>query len=89
VTAAQTVFHQQRHLLRQREGDFGGEVGGLAEVDEVLEGEGKGNGFGEVDGDVLLGLVDAGVLTDGDGSTANVALAGELDTLLRGLNDDY
>lgn len=89
MTAAKAILNEERHLLRQAQGDLVRQVGGLAEVDEVLEGESEGDGFGEGDGNVLCGVLDVGVLTDGDGATANVTLAGELDTLLRGLNDDW
>ena len=89
MTATEAILNEERHLLRQAQGDLVRQVGSLAEVDEVLEGESEGDGFGEGDGDVLCGVLDVGVLTDGDGATANVTLAGELDTLLRGLNDDW
>lgn len=66
----------------------GGQVGGLAEVDKVFEGEGQGDGFGDVNHDVLIGLVDVGVLAKSDGAVTNITLARELDTLLGGLNDN-
>lgn len=89
MATSQTVLDQQRHFLGEVQHDRRGQVGGLAEVDEVLEGEGQGDGFGEVDDDVLVGLVDVGVLADGDGSVTDITLAGELDTLLAGLDHDY
>jgi hypothetical protein len=89
VTAAKRILNQQRHLLGQVQFYRRGQVGGLAEVDKVLEGEGQGNGLREVNGNVLVGLVDIGVLADGNGAVTNVAGAGELDTLLAGLDDDY
>lgn len=88
VAAAQTVLNQEGHLLRQVQGYGGGQVGGLAEVDKVLKREGQGDRFRQRDGSVLLGLVDVGVLADGDRAVTNVTLARELDTLLRGLNND-
>jgi hypothetical protein len=36
----------------------------------------------------LVRLVNVGVLADGDGSVTDVTGAGELDTLLVGLDDD-
>lgn len=42
------------------------ETGGLAEVDEVLEREGEGDGLAEVDLDVLGLVVDVGVLAKSD-----------------------
>ena len=89
MTTSQTVLNKKGNLLGQAEGHRAGESGGLAEVDEVLEGESKGNGFGKSNGNVLVGLIDVGVLTDGDGSTANVTLAGELHTFLGSLNDNW
>jgi hypothetical protein len=88
VTASKTILNKQRHLLGQVQLYRVGQVGGLAEVDEVLEGEGQGDGFGERDGDVLIGLVDVGVLANGDGAVTNVTGAGELDSLLASLDDD-
>jgi hypothetical protein len=88
VTAAKRILNQQRHLLGQVQFYRRGQVGGLAEVDKVLKGEGQGDGFGEVDSNILIGLVDVGVLANGNGAVTDVTLAGELDTLLAGLNDN-
>lgn len=88
VTATETVLNEQRNFLGKVECYGGGEVGRLAEVDKVLKGEGQGDGFGEVDSDILIGLVDVGVLANGDGAVTDVTLAGELDALLAGLNNN-
>lgn len=88
VTASQAILNEKRHLLRQTEGHRGRQICSLAEVDEVLEGESKSDGFGERNRDVLLGLFDVRVLADGHGAAANVTLAGELDAFLGGLNDN-
>lgn len=88
MTTAETVLNKKGNLLGQAEAHLAGESGSLAEVDEVLEGESEGNGFGESNGNVLFGLIDVGVLTDGDRPAANVTLAGELDTFLGSLNDN-
>lgn len=88
MAAAKRILNQERHFLGQVQPYRAGQVGGLAEVDEVLEGEGQGNGLGEVNGNVLLGLLDIGVLADGNGAVTNVTRAGELDTFLAGLDDD-
>ena len=64
------------------------EAGGFAEVDEVLEREGKGDGLGKADLDVLLLVLDIGVLAKGDGTVADVTSAGELHALLCALNGD-
>lgn len=82
------VLNKQRHLVAEAKLDLTTEAGGLAEVDKVLEGEGKGDGLGKADLDVLLLVLDVGVLAKGDGTVANVASASELDTLLCALNGD-
>ena len=89
VTASQTILDKQRNLLGQTQGHRARQIRSLAEVYEVFEGEGKSDGFGERDRDVLVGLFDVGVLTDGHGAAANVSLAGELDAFLGSLDDDY
>lgn len=82
----QGVLNKQGHLAGQAELDAVGQAAGLAEVDEVLQREGEGDGLAEVDGDVLAGLFDVGVLSQLDGAGADVTLAAELDTLLCALN---
>jgi hypothetical protein len=59
----QGVLDKQGHLAGQAELDAVGQAAGLAEVDEVLQREGEGDGLAEVDGDVLAGLFDVGVLS--------------------------
>lgn len=88
MTTTEAVLNQQWHLLRQVQHYRVGQIGGLAEVGEVLEGEGQSDGFREGDGDVLVGLLDVGVLADGDGTVANVTRAGELDTFLACLDNN-
>lgn len=65
------------------------QVGGLAEVNQVFERERQRHGLAELNGDVLIRVVHVGVLADGDGTAANVTLAGKLDAFLRGLDHDY
>ena len=65
MTASKSVFDHQGHLLRKTESHMARQICSLAEVDKVFQGEGEGNGFGEVNGNVLLGLFNVGVLTDG------------------------
>lgn len=67
---------------------MGREGGGLAKVDEVLEGEGERNRLGQLDVNVLFRLVNVGVAAEGDGSIADVAGAGELDSVLAGIEGD-
>lgn len=75
MATSEIILNQQRNLLRQTQLDLGRQVGGLAEVDEILEGEGKSDGFGERKRHVLVGLVDVGMLTDGDRAVTDIALA--------------
>ena len=72
MTASKVILDKQRHLLRQTELNLRGQIRGLAEVDKVLEGESKGNGFRKGEGNVLVGLLDIGVLTDGHRAAANI-----------------
>lgn len=65
VTASKSVFDHQGHLLRKTESNMARQICSLAEVDEVFQGEGEGNGLGEVNGNVLIGVLNIGVLTDG------------------------
>lgn len=86
AAAGDVVLHQQRNLVGKADLDGVGEGRGLAEVDEVLEGEGQGDGLGELNVDVLLGLVDVGVAPERDGAVADVSRARELDTVLAGVD---
>lgn len=86
TVVGETVLDQKRYFGAQAELDTGGETGGLAEVDEIFEGEGQGDRFGELDVDILVRLVDVGVAAQSDGSGSDVSVAGELDSLLCALN---
>jgi hypothetical protein len=88
VAASEAVLDTKRHFLRQAQVNLGRQSGSLAEVDQVLEGEGQSNRLAKLDGNILLWLIDVGVLADGDGAVANVALTRELDAFLCGLNDN-
>lgn len=88
MAASQTILDEEGYLLGQAQSHLVGQVGSLAEVDEILERESEGDGLTESNGDALLRLVDVAVLTDSDRAASNVTLAGELDTLLRGLDND-
>lgn len=88
MTASKVILNQQRHLLGQAQLDLRRQVGGLAEVDQVLEGESKGDGFGESKRNVLLGLIDIGMLTDGNRPATNIALAREFDPFFRSLDNN-
>jgi hypothetical protein len=83
-----TVLNKQGDFARQAKLDRVGQPARLAEVRQVLQGERKGDGFGQVDFDILAGLVYAAVLPQLDGAGANVTLAGKFDTLLCALDRD-
>lgn len=68
---------------------MGGERSGLAEVDEILEGESQLHRFRQLNLDVVLGLFHLGAASERDGTIANIASTGELDTILGRLNVDY
>lgn len=80
--ACQLVLDQKRHFLRKAEPDFTRQSAGLAEVDQVLEGECEGDWFGQVDGDIVVRLLDVGMLSDSDAATPDIALARESDAVL-------
>lgn len=83
VTTSEAILDEKRNLLGEREAHCAREVCGLAEVDQVLKGECEGNRFAENDRDVLVRLINACVLADGNRTTADVTRAGELDAFLR------
>lgn len=82
------VLDQQRHLVREADLDGAAQRARLAKVDEVLEREREGDGLAQLNLDILRGLVDIGVLAEGDAAVANVALAAELDAVLARLDVD-
>lgn len=84
----QTIFHLQRNFLGKAELNLAGQSGGLAEVDEVFEGEGKSDWLSELNRHVFGGVFHVGVLADGHGAVTNVTLAGEFDAFLCSFNDD-
>lgn len=88
MTASQAILNEQGDFLRQTERHRGRQICSLAEVDEIFQGEGESDGFGESNRDVLLGLFDVGVLANVDGAAADITLAGELDAFLGSFNDD-
>ena len=89
MAASQAILYFERYLLREAQTDLVGEAGRFAEVDEVFQGEGEGDGFREVDGDVLVWLFDIAVLAEGYGAAADVTLAGEFHAVLGGFDHDY
>lgn len=88
ASTSKTVFNKQWNLLRQAQLDSTGKTTSLAEVDKILEREGKVHGLGQLNGDVVVGLLDVGVRSQCDGSATNVSLAGEADTLFASFNAD-
>jgi hypothetical protein len=82
AVVAQAVFHQKRDLVAEAELHRLAESTSLAEVGEVFEGEGKGDGLGEVDLHVLVFILDVGVLAECYGAVTDVAVALEADAVL-------
>jgi len=82
VTTSEAILDEKRNFLGEREAHCAGKVCGLAEVDKVLEGECEGNRFAENDRDVLVRLINACVLADGNRAAADVTGAGEFDAFL-------
>lgn len=66
AVVGQAVLDEQRYLVAEAELDLTAETSSLAEVDEVFEGEGKGDRLAEVDLDVLGLVVDVCVLAQSD-----------------------
>lgn len=89
MTTSQPILDKQRNLLRKADSHLIRQVCSLAEVNEVLEGESKGDGFGEGNRDVAFGFVDIGVWADGNGAGTDIALAGEFDAFLCSFDDDW
>lgn len=90
VTASgQVILNQEGYLIGQAELDSFGKSRSLAEVDEVFKGEGQRDGFGELDFDVQFRLLDVVVASESDSTIANIACAGELDTILGRLDGDF
>lgn len=88
VTTAQTIFNLQRHLLGKAELNLARQSSSFAKVDQVFERERQGDRLTELNANIIIGLLDVGVLADGHGTVTNVALAGELDAFLCSLDDN-
>ena len=88
AVVGKAVLDEQGDLVAEAELHLTAEAGGFAEVDEVLEREGQGDGLGKADLDVLLCVLDVGVLAKGDGAVTDVTSAGKLYALLCALDGD-
>lgn len=66
MAASQAVLDEQRHLLGQTDLHLVGQICSLAEVHEILEREGEGDGFRERNGNVPFGLLNIGVWANSD-----------------------
>jgi hypothetical protein len=62
--------------------------GSFAKIGEVLERKGEGDGLGELNVDIHIGLLHVGVAAKSDGTVTNVTIGGELDTVLVRFNAD-
>jgi hypothetical protein len=84
----ESVLDQQRHLTRKAKLDWVRQATGLAEVGQVLQREGKGDGLVHLNQDSLRLLFETRVLLEDDGTRTNVARARKLDALLGALDWD-
>lgn len=75
--------------MGQAQFDLAGQTACLAEVDEILQRESKGDRFAKVYRDVLVWLLDICVLADGYGTTPDIALAGKADAIFRCFDRDF
>lgn len=88
AASCQTIFNLQRNFLRKAKLDLARQSSSLAEVDEVLEGEGESDRLSKLNRDVFVGVLDVRVLANSHGTIANVTLAGEFDAFLCGFDDN-
>lgn len=89
AVVGKTVLNEQRDLVAEAKLHAVAQSSGLAEVDQVLEGEGECDRLAEVDLDVLLVVLNVGVLAQMDRAITDVTCACELNTLLGALDCDY
>jgi hypothetical protein len=78
----QIVLNEKRNLVGQAELDGGRETRSFAEVDKVFEGEGECNRLREFNVDVQIWLLHIGMASQGNSSISDIAVAGELHTVL-------
>jgi hypothetical protein len=89
VTASsQSILYQQGNFVGEAELDRLGKPSRLAEVDEVFQGEGQGDGFSKFDFDVHLWLLDVVMASQRNSTVSNVTSAGELNPILGCFNGD-
>ena len=88
IAGSQTKFDKQWDLFRETDLDLIRQVGGLAKLDEVFEGEGKRDGFRQRNRHVLFRLIDAGVWTNADGPGSDIALTREFNAVLGSIDFD-
>jgi hypothetical protein len=89
AATGEVVLHEEGNLGGQADLDLVGESRGLAEVDQVLEGEGQRDRLAQLDVNVQLGLLYVGVASEGDGTVADISSAGKLDAILAGIDSDW
>jgi hypothetical protein len=86
--ACNLVLNQEWHFVGEADLDLVRKTDRLAEVDEVLEGESERDGLCQLNGDVVIRLVEVGVGAQHDRAVTNVTTACKLNTVLGSLDDD-
>lgn len=66
AVVGQAVLDKERHFVAEAELHLTTEASGFAEVDKVLQREGKSNGLSQADLDVLCLILNVGVLAESD-----------------------
>jgi hypothetical protein len=84
----ETIFDKQGHFAGEGELDFVGQPAGLAEVCEILQGEGERHRLGQVNRNILFWFIYVVGVPEVDGSRADVTLASELDAFFGALNSN-
>lgn len=89
AATGQAILHKKRNLVRQAKLNGARKSTGLAEVDKVFEGEGKGDRLSKLDLNIECWLVDVGVASEGNSAVTDISIALEFNTILRSLDWDY
>ena len=88
TTSIQPILNQERDLLREAKLDLVRQALGLAKVEKILDRECERDRLSQADRHALLGVLDIVMLADGDRSVADFTLAGKLDAVFAGFNQN-